>query len=69
MRPGRTALGVAEDGSFLLHLLLIVLGVIFATLYGLGIGLAAAVWWLAGEPFEAEKTEKTEPQHGRSDAA
>jgi hypothetical protein len=52
-----------------LHLLWIVFGVIFATLYGLGIGLAAAVWWLAGEPVEAEKTEKTEHQHGRSDAA
>jgi hypothetical protein len=60
---------VAEDGSFVLHLLWIVFGVIFAALYGLGIGLAAAVWWLAGEPVEAEKTEKTQHQHGRSDAA
>ena len=60
---------VAEDGSFVLHLLLIVFGVIFAALYGIGIGIAAAVWWLAGEPFEAEKTETTEHQHGRSDAA
>ena len=50
----------------MLHLLLIVFGVIFSALYGLGIGLAAAVWWLAGEPVEAEKTEH---QHGRSDAA
>jgi hypothetical protein len=57
----------AEDGSFVLHLLLIVFGMIFAALYGVGIGLAAAVWWLAGEPVEAEKTEKIE--HGRSDAA
>jgi len=52
-----------------LHLLLIVLGVIFAALYGLGIGLAAAVWWLASEPVEAEKPEKSEHQQGRSDAA
>jgi len=59
----------AEDGSFVLHLLLIVLGVIFAALYGLGIGLAAAVWWLASEPLEAEKPENNEHQHGRSDAA
>jgi len=69
MRPGRTALGVAEDGSFVLHLLLIVFGVIFSALYGLGIGLVAAIWWLAREPVEAEKTEKSEQQHGRSDAA
>ena len=62
-------MGVAEDGSFVLHVLSIVFGVIFAALYGLGIGLVAAVWWLAGEPVEGEKTEKSEQQHGRSDAA